>query len=235
MELLKHTLFINLDHRTDRYQHAMQEFAKIGIEGYVERFSAVRTASGNIGCTMSHIKCLETAIHRNYPYVFICEDDITFTNPELFMENLTKVYNNSNIEWDVLVVGGNTCPPFQPITDYCVRVFNVQTTTGYIVKQHYYQKLLDNFREGVNHLLREPEKKKIYSIDIYWKSLQMMDQWIIMIPLTVIQYIDYSDIEGQVVNYSGMMLDLEKKALLEYLKKKEEENKMKQFFTINYT
>lgn len=216
MEWLKHTLFINLDYRVDRREHAMEEFATLGIENTVERFPAIRTTAGNVGCTMSHIKCLEIAIKRNYPHIFICEDDIHFTNPQLFQENLTKLYNDQ-IPWDVLVVGGNNCPPYSKINDYCVRVFNIQTTTGYIVKQCYYETLLANFKEGVKLLLRNPDMKKQYSIDIYWKSLQMTHQWLVLIPLTVTQYEDYSDIEDRQVNYSSMMLDLDKAALIQMM------------------
>ena len=180
---------------------------------------------------MSHIKCLELAKERKYPYVFICEDDIEFTNPALFLENLQKLYD-SGLYWDVLVVGGNNAPPFQQINDYCVRVYNIQTTTGYIVKECYYDTLLSNYKEGIQKLLREPENKKQYSIDIYWKSLQSKDIWLVLIPLTVIQYNDYSDIECRVVKYESAMLDLEKKELMAYFmkKQKEEEQLRKMFF-----
>lgn len=231
MEFLKHTLFINLEHRTDRLQHVTQELYKIGVD-QAERFPAIRTASGNVGCTMSHIKCLEIAKQRNYPHIFICEDDITFTDPRVFLTSLQKLHE-SNIEWDVLVIGGNNAPPFQPLNEFCVRVYNVQTTTGYIVKQKYYDTLLANYKEGINLLLREPEKKNLYSIDIYWKTLQSQDVWLLLVPLTVIQYYDYSDIECRVVEYGNAMLDLDKKAMIEFLMKKQEEEKVKQMMKMN--
>ena len=43
--------------------------------------------------------------------------------------------------------------------------------------------------------------------------LQYKDQWYCLLPLTVIQYADYSDIEKKVVNYENMMLDLDKSGL----------------------
>ena len=81
MELFKNTLFINLEHRTDRLQHALDEFKKLGINS--ERVNAVKMKNGAIGCTMSHIKCIELAKSRDWEQVFICEDDITFLEPEL--------------------------------------------------------------------------------------------------------------------------------------------------------
>jgi len=49
---------------------------------------------------------------------------------------------------------------------------------------------------------------------MYWKSLQSMGQWYMIIPPTVIQYEDYSDIEKRNVNYQRLMLDLNKEWLL---------------------
>ena len=68
MELFKHTLFINLEARKDRLEHAEKEFKKMNI--IAERFNAVKLASGAVGCTMSHIKCLELAKQRNYDQVW---------------------------------------------------------------------------------------------------------------------------------------------------------------------
>lgn len=231
MDLFKYTLFINLQHRTDRLEHVLNEFKKMGIET-AERFNAIKTITGNVGCSLSHIRCIEIAKERDYPYVFICEDDITFTNPQLLLDNMQK-FNAIQTNWDMLIIGGNTGPPFQQISDFYIRVFNVQTTTGYIIQKHYYDTLLNNFKDGMNKLIREPANKKQYAIDMYWKQLQQRDQWYMITPLTVVQYYDYSDIEQAVVSYEGLMLDLEKKELIEMLRRKqEEENQKQQFFSM---
>lgn len=219
----KHILFINLEHRIDRLFHVREEFNKMKWY-HAERFPAIKMAAGNIGCTFSHIKCVELAKSRNWPYVFICEDDITFTNPQVLMNSIEK-FANANIDWDLLVIGGNNCPPFEPIADFCVRVHNVQTTTGYLVRQEYYDRLLSNYKEGVAKLMREPERKKEFSIDIYWKQLQQTDKWFMITPLTVIQYYDYSDIEERVVDYGQLMLDIDKRALMERWQAQQEKHR----------
>jgi len=228
MEFLQHILYINLGYRQDRKDHCLTEFQKLGIpESRIERFPAIQTTTGSVGCTMSHIKCIELAKQKGWEQVFICEDDIEFTNPDLFKTQLKKLYD-SKLSWDTLVIGGNNAPPFQPINDFCVRVYNIQTTTGYIIKKHYYDTLIANFKEGLMKLMREPSRHKEFAIDIYWKQLQQRDQWLILIPLTVCQYYDFSDIEGKVVDYKEMMLDLEKKALIEhYMKLEAEQNRFK--------
>lgn len=211
MELFKNTLFINLEHRTDRFSHVIKQLASLNIKG--NRLNAVRLNNGALGCTISHIKCLELAKDNNWEHVFICEDDILFTNPTLLLNNIDLFYKNKDINWDVLIIGGNNCPPYTTIADYCIKVSACQTTTGYIVKKHYYDTLLKNFKESANNLLKNPGQKKLYALDMYWKQLQKIDNWYMITPVTVIQKEDYSDIEQRVVKYEHLMLDLEKKWL----------------------
>ena len=213
MSLLENILFINLSHRLDRLQHVTQQFRLLGIT-HAERFNAIQTQSGAIGCSLSHIKCLEMAKKNKYKQIFICEDDITFTNPQLFLENMYQFENSEYCaNWDVLIVGGNNVPPYLQKTDYLIKISNCQTTTGYIVREHYYDVLIQNMKEGVNHLLRNPENKREYAVDMYWKKLQQRDKWYMIIPPTVVQYENYSDIEGRDVNYNHLLTDLDKEWL----------------------
>ena len=208
----QYTYYINLESRTDRLAHVQAELAKIGcLNG--TRFNAVKTSSGAVGCTISHIKCLELAKEKGHPYVFICEDDICFSDPELLVKNTNEFFKQSNDNWDVLIIGGNMVPPYQQVGDFCARISNCQTTTGYIVRQPYYEKLIKNFREGLNQLMKNPANKREYAIDMYWKQLQNVDRWYIIIPLTVHQLEGYSDIEGRNVDYKTLMMDMNKEWL----------------------
>src|SRR5210317_1725972 len=214
--LFEHTLFINLEHRTDRLEHALSEFKKMNINA--ERVNAIRPKSGAVGCTMSHIKCLELAKKREYEYVFIYEDDINFTNPELLKENIQKFVDNKEIQWDILIIGGNNVPPYQQLTNYCARVFNCQTTTGYVVKKSFYDPLIQNFKEGVQQLVSNPSNAKMFALDIYWKRLQMQYFWYMITPPTVTQYENYSDIENKQTNYDHLLLDMDKPWLFQQRK-----------------
>jgi GR25 family glycosyltransferase involved in LPS biosynthesis len=207
-DLVENTRYINLAHRTDRLAEVVAELEKMGIRG--TRFNAIKTANGAIGCSLSHLKCLEEAAANDWPYVFICEDDICFTNPDLLKTNIELFHENEDILWDMLIVGGNNVPPYQQVEPYCARVFYCQTTTGYIVKRHYYDTLLANFRESAGNLMRNPENRREYSLDIYWKKLQIQDFWYMITPPTVTQYESYSDIENRSVNYEGLLLDMDK-------------------------
>jgi hypothetical protein len=215
-KLLQYCLFINLDERPDRRNYVINELSKIGCNN-PERVPAVKMEHGAVGCSFSHIKCLELAKERNYPYVFICEDDITFLNPTLLVENIGKYSKSFLMDYfNVLIIGGNNCPPYSNITKFCIKVLNCQSTLGYIVKQKYYNTLIANMKEGLHFLLKNPLNKREFAVDMYWKQLQKKDNWHMIIPATVTQLPGYSDVEKQNVNYNHLMLDIEKKELLKY-------------------
>tara|TARA_B100000282_G_scaffold259755_1_gene207733 strand:- start:580 stop:1224 length:645 start_codon:yes stop_codon:yes gene_type:complete len=209
MELFKNAFFINLERRKDRLEHVKNELNKMNIKG--ERFKGIETTDGAIGCTLSHIRLLEIAIENNLENIFICEDDITFLDCDLLKLQINKFKKNIK-DWDVLIVGGNVVKPFKNIGNYCLKITNCQTTTGYIVNNNYFSKLRDNFREGLKLLINTLNKKE-FAIDIYWKRLQKEDNWYLLYPLTVTQFENYSDIEKRTTNYNHLMLDSEKKWL----------------------
>ena len=94
------------------------------------------------------------------------------------------------------------------MNSHCVQVSSCQTTTGYLVKHHYYETLIQNFQEGLSKLMNEPYKHHYYAIDQYWKFLQRRDLWFIIVPLSVIQYPNYSNLANCETDYSNCMLDL---------------------------
>jgi len=212
---IKHTLYINLSSRVDRKEHVENELAKIGLP--YERFNAIKLPNGALGCSMSHLKCLQIAKEKGWSHVFVCEDDIQFLDPELFKKQLDTFLKNHTDDWDVLLVAGNNMPPYIYIDKTCVQVKQCQTTTGYIVKQHYYDTLIDNFKLGIQFLMREPHKHALYAIDKYWFFLQQQHRWFLIIPLTVVQRTDYSDIEKRMVNYKRIMTDLDKHHLIQQM------------------
>jgi glycosyl transferase family 25 len=210
---IKHTYYINLDSRPDRKQHVEKQMKNIGINS--ERFKAIKLPDGALGCSMSHLKILEMAKENNYPHVLIVEDDILFTDPSLFIQQFNKFLSNHK-DFDVVLISGNNLPPYKEIDDSCVQVVNCQTTTGYLVQNHYFDKLIKNYREGINKLMKDPGNRILYAIDKYWFNIQKIDKWYLIIPLTVTQREDYSDIEKRPTNYSKVMLDLDKKAFFKW-------------------
>jgi len=71
--------------------------------------------------------------------------------------------------------------------------------------------------------MREPQNHVLYAIDKYWFQLQQRDKWYLVIPLTVTQREDYSDIEKRATNYSRAMLDLDKVEFMKYQQRMREQ------------
>jgi glycosyl transferase, family 25 len=204
--VLENVFYINLASRADRREKVEEELTK--LKWKFERFDAIRNENGRIGCSTSHLRVLELAKSRDLDYVVVVEDDIHFTFPALFNAlfdqfKKSKEYN----EFDVLLLAGNLRPPVELVSKHLLRVHKSWTTTGYIVRKHYYETLIENIREGIENLTKEPENHHLYAIDAYWMRLQERDRWFILVPRTINQRPDMIDIEGRFTDYSHLMLD----------------------------
>jgi len=206
---LENIFYINLEHRIDRKNNIENELIKLGLLQKAKRFNAIKMNNGAIGCSLSHLQLLKNALKDKLNHICILEDDIYFLNPELFINQLNKFLENHK-DWDVILIAGNNIPPYQKIDDTCIKVNTCQTTTGYIVNGHYISKLMDNIKIGLTHLINKPHLHSLYAIDKFWFLLQKVDNWFLIIPTSVVQRDDYSDIEKRKVNYKNIMLDINK-------------------------
>lgn len=199
LEDIKHVFYINLDRRSDRRSHCEAEFRRLNLTP--TRFSAVSFTNGAIGCTLSHLTLLEMAKANKLPHILICEDDIQILNVEILKENFYK-FVNSGIQWDVVLLGGNNYQPYQVVSPFAIKINNCSTTTAYLVQYQYYQKLIDNIREGLINLIRYPDRLTKYSIDAFWFRLQRRDNWYLLSPPVVTQLPGFSDILNTDADYT---------------------------------
>jgi glycosyl transferase family 25 len=202
--MLKNVYYINLEHRVDRKEMVEAELKTLGWE--YQRFNAIKHEDGRLGCSKSHLQVLEMAKEKDLEYVVIMEDDIHFTHPVLFKALLTQFFSY-NIEYDVLLLAANLRPPVIPVAKNVFQVKKSWTAAGYIVKKHYYDTLISNYREGISLLEKYPSERGKYELDSYWMHLQATDKWFVMMPRTVTQRPSYSDIEKRDTNYSIVLLD----------------------------
>ena len=199
--------YINLNSRPDRKRHIEQQMKLLNWTA--KRFPAILHENGAIGCALSHLALLRYAKNTGLDHIVIIEDDATFLNPFLFMDSLNAFLQN-HTEFDVLLLGGNNMGDFQRIDETCVKVTHCQTTTAYLVKNHYYDTLIRNYMEGIELLHLYPDAKVKYAIDQHWGSLQLSHNWYLLTPLTIIQRPDTSNIERRFTDYSYLMLTLDK-------------------------
>ena len=190
LEFVEKIVYINLEHRTDR-KAQIEEVLK-DVSDKVVRFNAIKHPHGGIGCTRSHIAVLEMAQKEGWKNVLIIEDDGMWNKFEVGYPILEDLVQKP---YDVIVLGAVV----QSINTDTYKLYSGHTTTCYLVNSHYYEKLLQNFKEGLDGFLNTGVYH-IYAIDQYWKKLQPHDNWYCVAPSLVIQRESYSDIENKVIN-----------------------------------
>ena len=197
-EMVDAVLYINLSHRTDRKELILHEIQKIKniYESQIYRIDAILDPMcGHIGCGKSHIKALELAIANNWSSVLILEDDFCFNEHYEGEHSFNKI---QNIEWDVMLLAqGYHSNQDSPDHDFLKIARRATTTSGYIVKRHYYPVLLDNFKNSVIRMEQElqhhsencmaqnaPVSKlnNCSAIDQHWFSLQDRDTFYMFHP-----------------------------------------------------
>lgn len=191
--------YINLDKRLDRKEQIMGELNKLN-QYEIERVPGVYIEDfGALGCTYSHIECLNRFIKSGNPHCIIFEDDFMFKDLK-FNEHLDTFFN-LNIEYDVCMLSINW--GILEDTEYSLKkVISGQTTSGYIVNKNFAQTLLNNYIEGAE-LLKTTQNLSLYSIDQYWKKIQPQNKWYVFSPTLGIQRPSYSDITKQFEDYNA--------------------------------
>jgi hypothetical protein len=80
------------------------------------------------------------------------------------------------------------------------RLIKTKSTMNYFIESHYYPKLLENLKDGLELFLKTGETWN-YACDVYWNQLIKDNTWYILNPIVCRQRNDYSDIEKKTVDY----------------------------------
>lgn len=193
--------YINLEARVDRKEHIINQFNKFGITNY-ERIPAIFDSWGPIGCSKSHILAIQTFIVSGYDKCIILEDDFEFTiSPEKYNELLTLLFS-SDVDWNIVMLSGNI-KKSQDYNEFLKVCISGQTTSGYMIKRRFADKLLINYQEGLSLLSDTTTRNQnAHSIDQYWKKLQgHQNKWYVFNPKCGRQMSGFSDIEGKKTFY----------------------------------
>lgn len=190
-QYIDHIFYINLDSRTDRREKFENQMKEYGFE--CERFSAIcEPHNGALGCTKSHLAVLRLAKERNYRRVLIFEDDFMFTvSSEIVHEQLSRLLEIP-VQFDVCFLSYNVMLSEDTPYSFIRRATNTQTASGYIIEQHYYDVLINNFEGSIDS--NKP-------LDIEWKHLQCSDRWYYFTTRMGIQRSGYSDIQKSMEDY----------------------------------
>ncbi len=195
-DLFGGVFYINLDHRTDRREQIEDELNKLGLK--YERFPAIKHHYGNVGCGLSHLAILKIAKERNLKNVLIIEDDFqVIVEPAVFWSEMNKFFD-SKIEFDMLLPSYNMYKS-APFNDIVRKVLDSQTTSSYIINNHYFDTLINVWEHTLPQL--ECTQNLIYTIDAIWKRLQPEANWYAFNVRLGKQRPSFSDIENSFKDY----------------------------------
>jgi hypothetical protein len=199
--------YINLDHREDRKKEFINWVSESKFNGVVERIPAIlKKNKGYIGCTMSHIKALETFLNSNYETCIIYEDDYQPIDIENYWDNIDKL-SRENIKFDIILLSFNdyNLEIIDTKYDFLKKITFTYTTSGYIIRKQFANILLEAFKECL-YLCLEEEKitnhnTERYCIDVYWMKLMKMYNFYCFYPRMGKQRESYSDVLDKIVDY----------------------------------
>ena len=183
-------VYINLEKRTDRREEIEKELNNFQLN--FERFEAIHDIFGILGCTKSHLGVLKLAKERGWNSVLILEDDFTFLVTQKEFENEIRQLLESEIEYDVCMLAYNLMESEDLKCDFLARVLEAQTASAYIVKEHYYDVMIELYEVAVQ-LLGQTGEDWNYANDQCWKILQKKDNWVLTKTRIGKQRAGYSD------------------------------------------
>jgi hypothetical protein len=204
--------WINLDHRTDRREeferevHTKLDFPReriIRVSGIYDK------DRGHLGCSKSHIQCLQMFLESHYRNCLIMEDDFHFIVSPHDIQNAFEELDRHHVTYDVCMLSGNVFEEYPSEYSFLNTIVKASTTSGYLVSRDFAPQLLQNYKEGCqkledsyNHSTNPLVPYDHYSaIDQYWMKLQAISNWYIFNPKLGTQRESHSDIMGGVVNY----------------------------------
>tara|TARA_B110000259_G_scaffold164860_1_gene191239 strand:+ start:1609 stop:2229 length:621 start_codon:yes stop_codon:yes gene_type:complete len=199
--------YINLNNRIDRKTHVEKLKKEVSLFKNIERMEACYHQRGDIGCSLSHIKCLNMLLKKQEPYYLIMEDDFCILNSDNFKSfekefQTIKNYNN----WDLLLLTPRGDIVKKNYISNFNKIINNQTTTGYIVKHNMIEILLENFKESVIHLTNN-EDTNSWALDQCWKTLQLKHNFIYYNKIFGGQLPGFSNIENKKVDYNQRFIE----------------------------
>jgi len=199
--------YINLEHRVDRRKNIEELKDKHSFFSNIKRMNAISNKRGDVGCSLSHITCLNELLKENDDYYMLIEDDLLILDDDNFKE-FTKTFENikNNDTWDLITLTPRGKTIKHNYIDGFNKIVDNQTTTGYIVKHRFIEELVKYYQTGVEGLMRNQDTNK-YALDQCWKPLQEKSNFIYFNKIYAGQLEGYSDIEQKNINYNQRFLN----------------------------
>lgn len=207
MQYIDKLYYINLAYRTDRNEQINSWLRETNIPvEKIQRIDAIHTPeSGNLGCTASHVKALETFLESDAKICCIFEDDYTPINTNTYWSTVQQVFDH-NVDFDCVLLSYNFLKSTPSKYSFLEHVQESYTASGYIITREFAPRLIGNLKEcfilAVDEQTRTGGKTHQYCSDVYWaKLMAKTNKWFVFKPRIGIQAASYSDIEGHMVDH----------------------------------
>lgn len=179
---------INLKHRTDRYEHMVNEMKKLPIsyefvEGIIDDTKT---------CFQSQKKCIQLAKENNLPYVLVLEDDAVFT------DNVIEILQNTFLEiqtlqWDMFFLGANLQTFASRISSSILKLNGAYAAHAYIVHERFYDTILN-----LPH---------VCEMDVHYHNLMPKHNIYMCDPMIAYQLPSHSDLQDGYRDYNQAMFN----------------------------
>jgi len=171
---------INLRERTDRFEEAKREFARVGIRQVVF-FQSERQPDRDKAIIDAHMACLRYAVAKEVPYVLVFEDDALFLEDyEIHLPQAVE-FLRSRSDWNLFHFGGFIFRKVERVTPHIIRgaLLNVHAV---VVRTEFAKKILEKrpYCSGM-------------SVDLFYSALNGDSSFVYVDPLICIQRPSASD------------------------------------------
>jgi len=177
---------INLKHRTDRYDHMVNEMKKFPvnyefIEGIIDETKT---------CFQSQKKCIRLAKENKLPYVLVLEDDAIFT------DNIIEVFETTfselqALDWDMFFLGANLQKASIRVSPNILKLSGAYAAHAYMVHERFYDTILN-----LPH---------ICEMDVHYHDLMSRHNVYMSDPMVAYQLPSHSDLQDGFRDYNQAM------------------------------
>ncbi len=184
---IEKVLVLNLDSRTDRWQHIQDELALMGMPGdKLVRVSGCVRADGALGRRETWRMALELAQQQGWRNCLILEDDTVFLKQRKHVSALNHVLQALDVlPWQTVILGGrvHTGQPMKSLNGV-VRVGTADKVCAMLVNASYYGPLIAHMRVDLSA-----------TAEAQWAPVMQAGKWLAFSPSLCYQRAGYSDIE----------------------------------------
>ena len=176
---------LNLDGQPERWEYMQSQFKYWNIEDKVTRISAydgreddlsdiikgrypTMMASGEVGCTTSHLKAMKEFLKTDAPYAIIMEDDCDLDLVKYWNFTWDDFFAHIPYDWDVVQIA-IICTGDLHVKLHR-RFVNDFSTACYLITRHHAEKLVRLHCRGDKYKLDQGMKPRPVADDLIYNS-----------------------------------------------------------------